>query len=129
VTNQIVALKVMQKDFLRKHRLLDLLMQEIKIQSFLDHPNIVKLLGVLEEKRKVIEVVAYHKQVGISAGVVRVRFAEQDEIEKGKYKGVGSASTGRLGGIGFGAYAPVRRDPPGLEDGEHHANLRSGETR
>lgn len=46
----IVALKAMDKKNIVKDNLLVQFLRELKIQSFLDHPNIIKVLGYFSDE-------------------------------------------------------------------------------
>lgn len=58
-TNFIVALKVIQKKILKETNAESALAQEIKIQSYCDHPNILKLYGYIDEGEKIILILEY----------------------------------------------------------------------
>lgn len=54
-----MALKVIQKQVLKETGAEKALAQEIKIQSFCDHPNILKLYGYFDEEEKIILILEY----------------------------------------------------------------------
>jgi serine/threonine protein kinase len=51
----LVALKIIERRNIDRLKMWNQILNEIKIQSYLDHPNIVKLYGFFEEKAKVIQ--------------------------------------------------------------------------
>jgi len=54
-TLSIVALKVMERRIIERQKMWKQILNEIKIQTYLNHPNIVRLFGFFEEKGKVIQ--------------------------------------------------------------------------
>lgn len=52
-TGALVALKKIPKEMIKVHKLENQLTLEIKIQTYLNHPNIVKMFGVISEKDNV----------------------------------------------------------------------------
>lgn len=54
-----MALKVIQKKILKETGAENALAQEIKIQSFCDHPNILKLYGYIDEGEKMVLILEY----------------------------------------------------------------------
>jgi aurora kinase len=59
-TGMLVGIKEIKKESL-KH-MLDQFIQELKIQSYLDHPNIVKLYGYFAEKENFYLVMEYMEE-------------------------------------------------------------------
>ena len=55
----IVALKVVNKNDIIKYKLVHQLRREIEIQSHLDHPNILKLLGVFWNEKQIFLILEY----------------------------------------------------------------------
>ena len=53
LNNMLVALKVVKKEVILQYDMADLLSNEIKIQTFLNHPNIIKLYGYFHDKEYV----------------------------------------------------------------------------
>jgi serine/threonine protein kinase len=47
-TGFLFALKKMKKSSIKKDKMQDQIMQEIKMQLYFDHPNILKLYGIIE---------------------------------------------------------------------------------
>ena len=54
-----MALKIIQKKVLKETGAENALSQEIKIQSFCDHPNILKLYGYINEDERIILILEY----------------------------------------------------------------------
>ncbi|CAK85234.1 unnamed protein product (macronuclear) [Paramecium tetraurelia] len=55
----LIALKVIQKTAISKYKIEDQLAHEIKIQSYLSHPNILKHYGVFQEQTKIVLILEY----------------------------------------------------------------------
>lgn len=55
----IVALKILNKKEIKRLNAEKLVVREIKIHSFLDHPNIIKMFGVFHDKHKIYLVLEY----------------------------------------------------------------------
>ncbi|KAM3131627.1 hypothetical protein pb186bvf_016291 [Paramecium bursaria] len=55
----IYALKLMHKSIIKKNKLLPLIIQEIKIQSYLKHPNILQLYGVIQDEKHIGLILEY----------------------------------------------------------------------
>lgn len=49
-TNFICALKTVSKEKIKEENIEEAFIREIKIQTYLNHPNIVKLYGFFEDK-------------------------------------------------------------------------------
>lgn len=49
-TNSIFAMKQIKKDSIAKNNMQDQLLMEIKMQFYLNHPNILKLYGVFNDE-------------------------------------------------------------------------------
>ena len=47
------ALKVIEKAVLREEEIIDQFTREIKIQKFLNHPNIIKMYGLFDDKEHI----------------------------------------------------------------------------
>ena len=58
-TGFLVAIKKVQKQILRDERILARFIEEIKLHSRLNHPNIVKFYGFFEEKDHICLVLEY----------------------------------------------------------------------
>ncbi|CAD8137485.1 unnamed protein product [Paramecium octaurelia] len=58
-TKVIVALKVIPKAILQKYGMEKQLSNEIKLQGYMDHPNILKLYGYFQEWSKVVLILEY----------------------------------------------------------------------
>ena len=58
-TNFLVALKIIKKAILKECEAEQALAQEIKIQHFCSHPNILKLYGYIDEDDKIILILEY----------------------------------------------------------------------
>ena len=58
-TNFIVAIKVLNKGLIRQLKAQKQVIREIKIHSFLDHPNIIKLYGVFHDDENVYMILEY----------------------------------------------------------------------
>ena len=57
--NFIVALKIMKKSDLKEPNAQEQILREIKIQSYLDHPNILKLYGYFDDEEKIYLILEY----------------------------------------------------------------------
>ncbi len=57
--NFIVALKIMNKSDLKEPNAQEQILREIKIQSYLDHPNILKLYGYFDDEEKIYLILEY----------------------------------------------------------------------
>ena len=49
-TGFILAMKIVEKSKIVKENLLDQFIRELKIQSFLNHPNIISLYGFFQDE-------------------------------------------------------------------------------
>ena len=49
----LVALKAIKKSYINENKMKNQIKNEIKIQSFLNHPNILKLYGFFESNDKI----------------------------------------------------------------------------
>lgn len=58
-TNTLYALKQIRKEMVRKNKMEEQLLMEIKMQFFFDHPNILKLYGVFSDTDSVYLVLEY----------------------------------------------------------------------
>ena len=58
-SSYIVALKILNKKEIKRLNAEKLVVREIKIHSFLDHPNIIKLFGVFHDKYKIYLILEY----------------------------------------------------------------------
>ena len=58
-TNFIVAIKVLDKTAIRSMKAQKQIIREIKIHSYLNHPNIIKLYGVFHDNDKVYMIMEY----------------------------------------------------------------------
>lgn len=57
--NFIVALKIMKKSALQQPNAQEQILREIKIQSYLNHPNILKLYGFFDDEEKIYLILEY----------------------------------------------------------------------
>lgn len=58
-SSYIVALKILNKKEIKRLNAEKLVVREIKIHSFLDHPNVIKLFGVFHDKHKIYLILEY----------------------------------------------------------------------
>lgn len=49
-TGMLFSLKIVNKDVIRQENLVDQVVKEIKIQSFLSHSHIIKLYSVFDDR-------------------------------------------------------------------------------
>lgn len=49
MSQTIIALKIIQKRIIERHRLESLLVSEIKVQSYLKHANILRIYGMMSD--------------------------------------------------------------------------------
>ena len=49
MTNFICALKIIEKKLLREEEITEQFIRELKIQSYLNHPNIIKMYGYFDD--------------------------------------------------------------------------------
>ena len=58
-TGMIVGLKVQKKADIIKNKWIERFISEVKIQSYLNHANVVKLYGIFDDKENVYMVMEY----------------------------------------------------------------------
>jgi len=58
-TNEIVALKIVDKPFIENHQKLYQIYSEYEVLSIVDHPNIIKIIGMFEENDKIYTILEY----------------------------------------------------------------------
>jgi len=58
-TNFIVAIKILNKSIIRQLKAQKQVIREIKIHSYLNHPNIIKLYGVFHDDENVYMILEY----------------------------------------------------------------------
>jgi len=61
-TGSLFALKKIPKDMIRSHFMIDQLTLEIKIQSFLNHKNILSVHGVFDDRTHLFIILDYMEQ-------------------------------------------------------------------
>lgn len=52
-TNSVFAMKQIKKQTIIKNKMQDQLLMEIKMQFYMNHPNILKLYGVFNDKQNI----------------------------------------------------------------------------
>ena len=55
----VVALKIQNKAELKKNNMVERYILEVKIQAYLNHPNIVKLYGIFDDKDNIYMILEY----------------------------------------------------------------------
>jgi aurora kinase len=78
ITGFVCALKIIPKEMVREENIINQLIRELKIQSCLDHPNIIKLFGFFDDDKQVYLLL----EVGSSGQLYKVlkekgRFSEE----------------------------------------------------
>ena len=58
-THEFVAIKYINKNFLRTHRQLNRVRREVRILTLLEHPHIIQLKGVIETPESILMVLEY----------------------------------------------------------------------
>lgn len=61
-TNTLFALKQIKKDSIVKNKMQDQLLMEIKMQFYLNHPNILKLYGVFSDEENIYLILEYMEE-------------------------------------------------------------------
>jgi len=76
VTGESVAIKVMNKDQVKKQGLMDQIQREISVMHLVRHPNVVQLKEVMATKSKIFFVMEYVRGGELFAKVARGRLKE-----------------------------------------------------
>lgn len=81
-TNCIYALKQIKKECIRKNKMEDQLLMEIKMQFYLNHPNILKLYGVFNDEENIYLILEFMEEGTLYSQLKRMKKIPQDQAAR-----------------------------------------------